>query len=133
MTARELRIGNYVKCGVHYPIIEVAQLFIDSYQFSRADGMRGSLTYQSSEGIPLTEEWLLKFGFEKHGLLNHTYFFNKKLDAKFSFGNYARDSTRNLMVGTMEPIYSHRLQYVHQLQNLYFALTGSELTIKETV
>ena len=26
--------------------------------------------------------------------------------------------------------FKHRLKYVHQLQNLYFALTGKELKIK---
>lgn len=64
--------------------------------------------------IPLTEEWLLKFGFIKR--YKDCYEFGKLiLNDKF----------------VMMDIDIHlELRYVHQLQNLYFTLTGEELTIK---
>ena len=66
----------------------------------------------------LTEEWLIKFGFERvqhdvryfrHGSLR------LKTHSKGYFFNYVISRTY--------------IQYVHQLQNLYFALTGEELKI----
>lgn len=74
--------------------------------------------------IPLTEEWLLKFGFEKIGenyendwLLIHTHLKTKELHFILNLPN---SHQYNITV----------LNYVHQLQNLYFVLTGEELTIK---
>ena len=69
--------------------------------------------------IPLTEEWLFKFGFklvESHD--DHLYYLEEtdfSLNRSFQFNNYYKRI---------------ELKYVHQLQNLYFALTGEELTIK---
>ena len=71
------------------------------------------------EPIPLTEEWLLKFGFEM-------YEFDHKAN-QFRF-------KERLIVYIDGFLYDHgtsvKLQYVHQLQNLSFALTNEELTIK---
>jgi hypothetical protein len=80
--------------------------------------------------IPLTEEWLLKFGFKKDldgsfvfGLLS--MFKDKRL--KQNVYIYT-ESTQSLSDGQWVVINDLKLQYVHQLQNLYFALTGEELT-----
>lgn len=70
--------------------------------------------------IPLTEEWLIKFGFEK------TDFGGKC----FSYGDiliYPNESEYRLFA---HQYIKGALKYVHQLQNLYFALTGEELTLK---
>ena len=79
--------------------------------------------------IPLTEEWLLKFGFKFYEPLSHYrividdvwYYVNK--DFYFSFCNLKADESQHMPY--------KKLKYVHQLQNLYFALTGEELTISE--
>ena len=72
--------------------------------------------------IPLTEEWLLKFGFFKH---NNAYVLEKPneniMNFKFSIWS---DFTYNSSEFPVE------LKYVHQLQNLYFALTGTHLKLK---
>lgn len=73
--------------------------------------------------IPLTEEWLLKFGLKKteyksqiiydSGLQNSTYIIiDENNSSYFMWGAYLTS-----------------IKYVHELQNLYFALTGSELTV----
>jgi hypothetical protein len=66
--------------------------------------------------IELTEEWIIKFKFRKH-----------KNDIRY----WQKDS---LKVKLTEKGYKFQwyeailyIDYVHQLQNLYFALTGSEL------
>ena len=72
--------------------------------------------------IPITEEWLLKFGFFKH---NNAYVLEKPneniMNFKFSIWN---DFTYNSSEFPVE------LKYVHQLQNLHFALTGTHLILK---
>ena len=70
--------------------------------------------------IPLTEEWLLKFGFvpEKmeDGFLSYRL---KFVDISMPYFEFTYD------YGTE----SFEVKYVHQLQNLFFALTGTELTL----
>lgn len=76
--------------------------------------------------IPLTEEWLFKFGFNK----------GKHLTPQ----NYNNDIVRVYKWMTADvyifSIFKYRtpdrlnINYVHQLQNLYFAITGKELELK---
>lgn len=61
--------------------------------------------------IPLTEEWLLKFGFRR---------LNKYAFVKKSFFIHHRKSGFNIKK-------SQPIKYVHELQNLYFYLTKDEL------
>ena len=78
--------------------------------------------------IPLTEEWLTRFGFE---LPAHSW-----IGDKFHLSEYGKGSKHPnggvwvVAMNNNNAIISE-IQYVHQLQNLYFALTGEELTIKE--
>lgn len=111
--ANELRIGNIVKSNVGNPesndwvIIELHHLI------HIHDG-----NYLGYEPIPLTEEWLLKFGFKE---VSCDKFF--KDDFAVYFGWYEQISIYN------DDQFLRNLIYIHQLQNLYFALTGEELTI----
>lgn len=65
--------------------------------------------------IPLTEEWLLSFGVK--ALRKGVFDFVKVED---SIGFHVYFIGRHLK----------EIQYVHELQNLYFALTGEELELK---
>lgn len=125
MTANELRIGNWVFWDD--PSNEQVQIF--SIQISETiDGensfVNGGLI-DDFKPIPLTEEWLLKFRFvpvNDDGLYqnpNEELFQVQDLYLQGIWGHIWDTSF------TEAPI-----QYVHQLQNLYFALTGEELTIK---
>jgi hypothetical protein len=71
------------------------------------------------EPIPLTEEWLLRFGFKKNraGCSMKGLKITFDSDEKIFWVDYN-------FTGTCE------LRYVHQLQNIYFALTGNELKSK---
>lgn len=74
--------------------------------------------------IPLTEEWLVKFGFEKSIYHCDIYELNKNgFEISFDF----KDRVIN---GCYLECIELDIKYVHQLQNLYFALIGKELTIK---
>ena len=69
--------------------------------------------------IPLTEEWLLKFGFEWK--IQHQGFHNGAFKIEEEYKKGYRFYIGNEKIS---------IQYVHQLQNLYHALTGKELEIK---
>lgn len=79
--------------------------------------------FKDLEGIPLTEELLVKAGFEnKH---NGSYF---ELNGIGLIIGYAVDGS--FVTGNSFGSRHCHFWYLHQLQNLYFALTGTELTIK---
>jgi hypothetical protein len=79
--------------------------------------------------IPLTEEWLLKFGFEKD-----TYW---KINIEQGGKNclWYNPNTKEIIIalydfGDNECGMPTNVKYVHQIQNLFHALTGEELEIK---
>ena len=74
--------------------------------------------------IPLTPEWLERCGFKE----GTNYLFSKHL----KLGIHT-DYTYIGTITSTSAAYVAPAQYVHQLQHLYFALTGEELTIKEKV
>jgi len=88
------------------------------------------------EPIPLTDEWFIKFGFYKDGeywsksINDYKYCFMWRDWAKnWAFYQEYTDSPNKQDDGQKYPI-SFDIQYVHQLQNLWFALQHEELTIK---
>ena len=100
--AKELRIGNLV--NTKNGIKKVTEIGIDYDCFFTQDHINP---------IPLTEEWLLKFGYIKIGnnylIQGHSIWICNDL--------FMCD--KNGMI----------LKHVHQLQNLYFALTNKELNL----
>jgi hypothetical protein len=119
---KELRIGNLVNF-TFYGLTEVNSVYSFDYKTVK---ITNDVSYQIEmvTAIPLTDEWLIKFGFEEkykdrliNGFWNGGYciennYFNKQL---FDFNH----QDVNLV----------SVRYVHQLQNLYFALTGKELSV----
>jgi hypothetical protein len=126
MKANELRIGNYLQGKTRF--VQVTKIYSE-----HAIGIgSGDPYYVSGENpcltpIPLTEEWLLKFGF-LHSLRLDDFMFKKGNDC-FQIQPYKEGFSNSVLYNDMEIV--DKLQHFHQLQNLYFALTGEELTIKE--
>ena len=113
MKASELRIGSWV-----FSEETESNFVIDEHSFSAIAVEH----IDAIKPIPLTEEWLVRFGFEKYNLNNFT----------LSWGGvlfYYRISDRSFRKGyrVMEKICFTEVKHVHQLQNLYFAITGEEL------
>jgi hypothetical protein len=112
MKAKELRIGNYVNYG-----------FIGNEKYlSIITGLhKDDIVSEVIEPIPLTEDWLLKFGFA----YNKTYqiFDNDTISIMKLEDLY-------YLTADWYHIFYEGFKHVHQLQNLYFALTGKELEIK---
>ena len=108
MEAKELRIGNYVM-GETDPSERVTETTIEILAFIKL-----------FKPIPLTEEWLLIFGF-KNGVIKD----NKVGVLEVKLNGYTWIGGEHSEHG-YEP---KEIKHVHQLQNLYFALTGNELAL----
>lgn len=123
MEAKKLMIGNYVK-DPYNNTIRLVSVEKDASML---------------RPLPITEEWLNDFGFEK----------TKRRDAHvINVGEYDLYVAVNAFSGTLkkdpswhcsvaigygsQPM-SIMKMYVHELQNLFFALTGTELKIREKV
>lgn len=146
LKTQDLRIGNLVTIDnpnawlklkdIPLIVTGVNNLITEDEKkmFPHSDGkvwMKGEYeTYgqfsQFVSPIPLTEEWMLKFGFENSYRSDFTVTMQHATNDKF--GIKINVSTGMSLVYLGIPI---RIEFVHQLQNLYFALTGEELTIKE--
>lgn len=118
MTLKELRLGNWVRITDYYntPINVEARGKYHQFTFSDAK------IIQYLEPIPLSEELLLKCGFEKwvEGVYLHD-----NISVSLSI---MEDNTIEV---TIDGIYRVCvIKYLHQLQNIYFNLVGEELEVK---
>lgn len=107
MKANELRIGNLVYLTDKDKIWEI----LDGHEIDECDDN------PLVNPIPLTEEWLLKFGF-----VSNPY------EDRYEKGSIHIECIKTkgekyLWIENMPHI-----KYVHQIQNLHFALEGEELT-----
>lgn len=117
MEASELRIGNLIFENSRVETVDdICNGYINPYLY---DGIEPN--YAVQEPIPLTEEWLLKFGFVKQ----RNHFLRLNLNGVFEEGDYLETfDCENFTFGYYGGLV---VKHVHQLQNLYFALTGEEL------
>ncbi len=157
MKSNEFRIGNLIyEAGIQVVVNDLSRAVDDWNRINNH-----SCDHPRFEPIPLTEEWLLKFGFT---LIEESYHdfpttrdtFDKtktvkRLDREYfitqSDDRHEPDGTEMSVLVILDPEtkkirgigavgvrdeFPHaELQYVHQLQNLYFALTGEELLWKK--
>ena len=128
MKASELRIGNLVDV-IEFKNVEVLGVSMNNIGLKVDSSTFLSVDINEINPIPLTEEWLLKLGFkykkwDDHFIIKNGNYFNsiKKYDDGWHYNTDESDATC---------YYLTTIQYVHQLQNLYFALTGEELEIKD--
>jgi hypothetical protein len=133
ISIKELRIGNLALFDGRVVVVMgvVRIIFDDGSIDDNVDIIReeddddNCITIQSLKPIPLTEEWLLKFGFVKDSEYDNT--FNLGIEVLNGFKDFTIDiRAKVLLLDCMEI----KIEYVHQLQNLYFALTGEDLEFK---
>ena len=128
MKANELRIGNWVMYNSKIQVNE--------------NKIRECVDHPDRfTPITLTEEWLIKFGFRKH---KNGYIITQSMGMDYgyviehyewrgdwAFGILDCGPARDCVIDEVYYFCVSGLKHVHQLQNLYFALTGEELTIKK--
>ena len=122
----ELRIGNWVT-----PVFEL-QGESEDYEYlppSQVSEVPIQEAFTFYEGIPLTEEWLLKLGARKDG--ETVYVIKTIRGAQIHALRWEGELKIGILYGTISggSVTFHHIKFVHQLQNLYFALTGEELTL----
>ena len=118
--AKELRYGNYVtKDGETFKINNIygSSGLLDIVNNNNSCN-RVSIVLGKIQGIPLTEEILLKCGFE------NDYTQQSWHHRTFIINDFQIEEIENKYFYNRLNIAS-----LHQLQNLYFALTVQELTI----
>jgi hypothetical protein len=141
MKATELHIGNLIYIigdGIQDPermickVDGIHAVTNDRYVvYVEEDGQEEMEGNDFIQPIPLTEEWLIKFGFKNKETFGFNYYYKyfKQTDTKgceqqsnFALGRKGTEVFIN-------NVWICGIEYVHNLQNLYFALTGQELEI----
>ena len=132
VTINELRVGNFV-----YGVNEYQGTALPIYSLHGDNTLRllvgnesiGCFRVGLIKPIEITDEWLKMFGANCIGAKGWNFISVNKADTSYIYFNpngigLAIDN------GTTENAIEVEIKYVHQLQNLYFALTNTELTIK---
>lgn len=124
MEAKNFRIGNIVD-------LWGSIAYIQRCDFSENEH---GIAVDKAKPIKLTEKWLFKLGFNKD---------YKKGYIGVDYGNTDFVLTSPKVMGEWQDNYCWQfvctwdkfteIKYVHQLQNLFFALTGNELEVKHEV
>lgn len=136
LQASELRLGStYNSVKFNTPVkLELSDM-VELYNKCNGSELTPDIISEMFEPIPLTEEWLLKCGFYEENSKDRLTIQawspghpSQRFNIDFKDGEillvsrYQGDTGNNLFM--------RNIKEVHQLQNLYFALTGKELTIK---
>ena len=115
--ANELRIGNCVKLNNS----DTTLVPRDFQRYCKSFGI-----FEEFEPIKLSEEWLLKAVAEK--IADYSFYINN-----IHIGIYHSKSGNGLVYKiSINNVSIAELKYVHELQNLYFCLTGEELVFSST-
>ena len=113
MKASELRIGSWV-----FSEETESNFVIDEHSFSAISVEH----IDAIKPIPLTEEWLVRFGFEiKKGA------WGTSAEIRIGRVRYVLYQNRNVWLIDHTDGFRVDFKYIHTVQNHYFALTGQEL------
>ncbi len=142
MEAKDLRIGNLIKYDGWHPDLASHNKPMPSYDvFVREieydeekkcyiiSSFNERAFEDSFEPIPLTEEWLRRFGFyEKYKSTSNRWL---KWATNINAGLELHDCEDE--EGNTHGVFLHdfvlEIKYIHELQNLYYALTKEELVL----
>lgn len=127
--ANELRVGNLVVLNVNYKdnIHRIDEIYTDEVKVTSIEdgGCFPIMKLRTCKPIPLSPEWL-----ERCGLLDSGSSYKGELRFK-GCGHLTIEVIEKGNLGYFAPFNKTiEIKYLHQLQNLYFTLTGEELQIK---
>lgn len=137
MNHKELRIGNYVLFNETQDVVYAIKN--SGIDFFRGKTKKGVITqgyiHEAIKPIPLTEEWLIKFGFERKSYFTKLIVIECVYYKLNDFIVYLlKDSFEIELIrkdGNQFNLFKNFKKEIHILQNLYFALTNEELIIKQ--
>lgn len=132
---QELRLGNLVLGNTNAEgkvdrfeekltsILKVVTISADPYEKNRVsfDNQNACLFEENIFSIPLTDDWLIKLGFEKIDGREGYYWKHVKSYIAICHVSYFFIKHGDEISGSV------KINSIHQLQNLYFALINEEL------
>lgn len=133
---KELRIGNiidfhYEKMGTTPPYpVEVIQILCSGVEVSNRNLETVSQAWVEFlindvdiKPIPLNENWLKALGFEQHDKDRKDFRLGFLRICEATDGTYNEPDLLSVWLN---------IKYVHQLQNLFYALTNDELKLRDS-
>lgn len=117
MKVNDLMIGNYCAIDGHESRIIHIQ---EHYQWVQLEGNALMTNCNLLNPIPITEDWLVKLGFEKS--------LGCFITPIGSFNLQVIIWPTGLINWSING-FTSEIKYLHQLQNLYFVLTNNELKV----
>lgn len=127
MKPTEIRIGNlisYNDCNLVADTISTRTgdnaILIDSKFYPY------NVNLKECNGIKLLEFWILRFGFKKQKTISGNLYTIKLKKSFFSI--YLKDDNHYCIENDNHGV---KIQYVHQLQNIFFSLTNYELELEK--
>lgn len=130
MKIKELRLGNLIKVNPRenqeglLAILEIQKETIIGEMIDPRPGYHFRIKFDEIIFIKLDEEWLEKLGFEKDKTNPYIWRDSRRL-VDFSFSSQGK----KLFVDKENPIGKRAVEYVNDFQNLYFFLTGEEISV----
>lgn len=125
--ANELRLGNWVHHQKDkWSSLNDSMLLPMAFDFAWEDRHwyfvgECTLSLDIIDPIPLTEEWLTRFGFQK---INIWTYEKGRLVVDVDLSVWIDSNSRHV-----DPIHLRKVKYVHQLQNMFYEIEEDELTI----
>ena len=127
VSKNELKIGNWLY-DQNYTLFQVSSIIENGVDYDTEFGgeihMYECNLYENLQPVPITEEWLLKFGAKivlvkeiKYFVINGLSFLHNGVDGYY------------MGLGKGFSVY---VGYVHKLQNIYYEIRGKELTLSVT-
>ena len=128
--SKDLRIGNLVMVNQKmaqgtFSVVRISSNTVYVNTMRPID-----LSLDEIHPIPITEEMLIEFGwiwnkdcnsFEKH----------PNGDARMNLTYNSPSGSWTMFNYVLKALIANKIFYIHQLQNLFYALTGQELTINK--
>jgi len=145
MEAKHLRIGNHVtyidEGDSSNVILTLIGMCLDDsiwVEWTWEDGSNDNTdcNLEAIKGIRITEERLSEFGFKKDNKGNYwidlqTHYLELMLSGYYCYPVYAQ--VPEMSHEKEQRVSTNRIEFVHELQNLFFAISGVELEIKQGV
>ena len=139
MKSTELRIGNFIHHNIdnakngfvndYLTVCEIYKNGISTEYKNEDESIQRVLGKKNYNPIPLTEEWIVKFGFERRDVKDkisyekhYPYWMRLKKGLKRNGYAFVLEGFKG---------YAQQIRYIHQLQNLYFAMYGKELELHQ--
>jgi hypothetical protein len=126
---KQLRLGNWLQDSIHFKgffqVECILTEMIDTGEFI--------LTPDEVNPIELDEDWLHRFGFQKGDNIEHSDAFYVIKVVGSDFGINPENGVVWITRGKNCFNNPALIKHVHELQNIYFALSGNELVVSSAV